>query len=36
MVGFIIGFDGEKLGVGDCIVKFVEEMIIFIVMFSML
>lgn len=36
MVGFIIGFDGEKKGVGDCIVNFVEEMIIFIVMFSML
>ncbi len=36
MSGFIIGFDGEKPGAGDRIVRFVEESTIPIAMFSML
>ena len=36
MAGFIIGFDGEKPGAGDRIVKFVEETTIPTAMFSML
>lgn len=36
MAGFIIGFDGEKAGAGDRIVKFVEQTTIPTAMFSML
>ncbi|ERT04603.1 radical SAM superfamily protein [Lyngbya aestuarii BL J] len=36
MAGFIIGFDGEKAGAGDRIVRFVEETGIPMAMFSML
>ncbi len=36
MAGFIIGFDGEKSGAGDRIVRFVEKTTIPIAMFSML
>ncbi|BAU64391.1 Radical SAM domain protein [Stanieria sp. NIES-3757] len=36
MAGFIIGFDGEKAGAGDRIVRFVEQTAIPIAMFSML
>lgn len=36
MAGFIIGFDGEKKGAGDRIVKFVEKTTIPTAMFSML
>ena len=36
MAGFIIGFDGEKPGAGDRIVRFVEETGIPMAMFSML
>lgn len=36
MAGFIIGFDGEKPGAGDRIVRFVEQTGIPIAMFSML
>lgn len=36
MAGFIIGFDGEKPGAGDRIVRFVEQTTIPIAMFSML
>ncbi|MBF2050168.1 MAG: DUF4070 domain-containing protein [Elainella sp. C42_A2020_010] len=34
--GFIIGFDGEKAGAGDRVVRFVEETAISLAMFSML
>jgi len=36
MAGFIIGFDGEKPGAGDRIVRFVEQTAIPMAMFSML
>ena len=36
MAGFIIGFDGEKVGAGDRIVQFVEQTNIPMAMFSML
>ncbi|MDX2240584.1 MAG: B12-binding domain-containing radical SAM protein [Leptolyngbyaceae cyanobacterium bins.302] len=36
MAGFIIGFDGEKTGAGDRIVRFVEQNAIPIALFSML
>ncbi|QZZ19056.1 B12-binding domain-containing radical SAM protein [Leptothermofonsia sichuanensis E412] len=36
MAGFIIGFDGEKAGAGDRIVRFVEQTTIPMAMFSML
>jgi radical SAM superfamily enzyme YgiQ (UPF0313 family) len=36
MAGFIIGFDGEKAGAGDRIVRFVEQTTIPTAMFSML
>ncbi|OKH25622.1 B12-binding domain-containing radical SAM protein [Hydrococcus rivularis NIES-593] len=36
MAGFIIGFDGEKPGAGDRIVRFVEQTDIPVAMFSML
>jgi radical SAM superfamily enzyme YgiQ (UPF0313 family) len=36
MAGFIIGFDGEKPGAGDRIVRFVEQTAIPIALFSML
>ncbi|MGV2831736.1 B12-binding domain-containing radical SAM protein [Myxosarcina sp. GI1(2024)] len=36
MAGFIIGFDGEKTGAGDHIVRFVEQTGIPLAMFSML
>ncbi len=36
MAGFIIGFDGEKPGAGDRIVRFVEQTAIPLAMFSML
>ena len=36
MAGFIIGFDGEKVGAGDRIVQFVEKTSIPMAMFSML
>ncbi len=36
MAGFIIGFDGEKKGAGDRIIKFVEEAAVPTAMFSML
>ena len=36
MAGFIIGFDGEKPGAGERVVRFVEEAAIPTVMFSML
>lgn len=36
MAGFIIGFDGEKSGAGDRVVRFVEETGIPVAMFSML
>jgi radical SAM superfamily enzyme YgiQ (UPF0313 family) len=36
MAGFIIGFDGEKVGAGDRIVRFVEQTTIPTAMFSML
>ncbi|KAM3110777.1 B12-binding domain-containing radical SAM protein [Phormidesmis sp. 146-33] len=36
MAGFIIGFDGEKSGAGDRIVRFVEQTTIPIAIFSML
>ncbi|WP_036478697.1 B12-binding domain-containing radical SAM protein [Myxosarcina sp. GI1] len=36
MAGFIIGFDGEKSGAGDRIVRFVEQTEIPLAMFSML
>ncbi len=36
MAGFIIGFDGEKSGAGDRIVRFVEQSTIPIAIFSML
>lgn len=36
MAGFIIGFDGEKPGAGDRIVRFVEQTTIPMAMFSML
>jgi radical SAM superfamily enzyme YgiQ (UPF0313 family) len=36
MAGFIIGFDGEKTGAGDRIVRFVEQTTIPMAMFSML
>jgi radical SAM superfamily enzyme YgiQ (UPF0313 family) len=36
MAGFIIGFDGEKSGAGDRIVRFVEQTSIPMAMFSML
>jgi radical SAM superfamily enzyme YgiQ (UPF0313 family) len=36
MAGFIIGFDGEKTGAGDRIVRFVEQTTIPTAMFSML
>jgi len=36
MAGFIIGFDGEKAGAGDRIVRFVEQTTIPVAIFSML